>query len=333
MIPLSIIAETGEKFREFVPYVASINEAGRVAFQARLASGQRVIAAGDGANIEIVAALNAAGDGGPCSHPDLNLRGDVCFYADGDPHERGVYRLNRGVLSRVAESVGPLGPTINEIGNVAYRSGGVAGHGAVRVSTGTESRLVAEAGPRYMGFHGLPVINNRDQVLFRAERTDGRHGIYIADGQRHTTVVETGDEFRELAAFPMFNDNGTVVYAGTRISGESGIFVARGGESRLVVGQANGFAHFRGALIDNAGRVVFFATPVSGSLGIFSLDDPASRLMLGIDSAVAGSQVTDFALNPVSLNNRGQLAVRLRLADSRQLIVRLDCPPCRGGVR
>ena len=34
--------------------------------------------------------------------------------------------------------------------------------------------------------------------------------------------------------------------------------------------------------------------------------------------------VVDFALNPVSVNERGQMAIRVALADGRQFILRAD---------
>ena len=40
--------------------------------------------------------------------------------------------------------------------------------------------------------------------------------------------------------------------------------------------------------------------------------------------ALFGSTVADFALNPVSFNDAGQVAIRATLANGRQLIVRAD---------
>jgi hypothetical protein len=37
-----------------------------------------------------------------------------------------------------------------------------------------------------------------------------------------------------------------------------------------------------------------------------------------------GSPVAGFALNPVSVNAVGQLAIRVKLADARQFILRAD---------
>ncbi|MCC6677322.1 MAG: hypothetical protein IT436_09270 [Phycisphaerales bacterium] len=52
--------------------------------------------------------------------------------------------------------------------------------------------------------------------------------------------------------------------------------------------------------------------------------DPARDLLLEIGGPLLGSTITEFALNPVSINSAGRLAIRLRLADGRQAIVRAD---------
>jgi hypothetical protein len=46
--------------------------------------------------------------------------------------------------------------------------------------------------------------------------------------------------------------------------------------------------------------------------------------VLGVGDRLHGATVVDFALNPVSVNARGQLAIRVALDDGRQFIVRGD---------
>jgi hypothetical protein len=62
--------------------------------------------------------------------------------------------------------------------------------------------------------------------------------------------------------------------------------------------------------IELRGRVAFQASLRGGGSGVFL--------------AARGSVVTDFALNPVSINGAGQFAFRLKLEDQKQLIVRAD---------
>src|SRR5439155_4373711 len=74
MFSLTVIATTGERFSDFAPYVASVNDAGTVAFQAELRGGGTGVFTSSGEAVAEVAgpALLA----GVTSHPDLNGAGD-----------------------------------------------------------------------------------------------------------------------------------------------------------------------------------------------------------------------------------------------------------------
>jgi hypothetical protein len=91
-----------------------------------------------------------------------------------------------------------------------------------------------------------------------------------------------------------------------------------------VIDSSGTFESFRGVLLSNAGRIVFYATPRGGQLGIFTGPDPATACLLSLGAPLFGSAIADFALNPVSINNDGQVAVRVVLADQRQLVLRAD---------
>jgi len=70
--------------------------------------------------------------------------------------------------------------------------------------------------------------------------------------------------------------------------------------------------------------VVFIATPRGGTLGLFAGPDPVADRILALGDPLFGSTVTEFASNPVSVNAAGQVAVRVRLTEGRQLILRAD---------
>ena len=57
---------------------------------------------------------------------------------------------------------------------------------------------------------------------------------------------------------------------------------------------------------------------------MFSGPDPVNDCLLGLGAALLGSAIVDFALNPVSINDRGQVAIRVKLANELQLILRAD---------
>jgi hypothetical protein len=85
------------------------------------------------------------------------------------------------------------------------------------------------------------------------------------------------------------------------------------------------FESFRGALINGAGTIVFYATPRGGTLGVFTTQGASQssnhERVVGIGDTLFGSPVKDFALNPVSLNEAGQIAIRILLEDGKQMIV------------
>jgi hypothetical protein len=327
--PCKVIATTDERFRSFAPYVASVNDAGKVAFQAALQDGGSGVYAGAGGDVvELVGSGLLAG---VTSHPDVNRAGATSFYADLRGSGQGVCLLRDGTLETIADtrgrfvSIGPLGPTMNEAGSVAFRGKRPPAIDGVFVGDDAGVRTVADTRDGYRQFDGLPVVDERGSVVFRADREDGVQGIYACRGRDIQTVAETGDTFETLSLFPSTNDRGTVAFAAT--VGGQGAAIVTADEGRITVAETEGaFESFRGALIDGRGAVVFLGTPRRGNLGLFTGPDPDADRILGIGDDLLGSTVTDFAANPVSINAGGQLAVRVSLADGREVILRVDPP-------
>lgn len=298
-----VVASTGDQFADFSPYVPSIKDAGQVAFQATLINGSSAVFVDD--------ELRAQGE--IISHPDIDERGRVCFYGT-IGSRKGVWLDDQPL--HLSEGIGPLGPTMNDYGAVAFRS---TGFPPVRKSeriyvAGTDGvRIVAEVGGDITGFQGLPVVSSRGEVLYRADLHEGA-AIFLEDRE----IVRTGAEFTELGRFPHMNDSGEIVFAGVR-NGASGIYKLANGETETVIDTATApFESFRGALICEAGQVVYYATPAGGQLGIYR----GSKRLMSLGDEAYGSTVTDLALNPVSINRHGQLAIRIKLADDRQMILR-----------
>lgn len=325
---LTPIAATGDgRFGDFRPYVASVADDGTVAFQAALVSGGSGVFSGDGGPVRTHLEPTGGVIREAISHPDIDRAGSLSVYAERPSGERGVYRLHDGGLIAVAETpafehIGPLGPTMNAHA-VAFRATRDRAAG-LYVGDGRPSTCVAETGTRFAAFEGLPVITRAGCVVFRAELAAGGQGIYRWDDGQLETIAETGPRFAELGRFPAANDGGAVVFSATESDGTTGIFAATDGAPEAVVDTRAPFESFRGALVDDGGAVVFYATPRGGRLGIYSGADPVADRVLGIGDALAGATVAGFVLNPVSINARGQLAIRVELDDGRQLIVRAD---------
>jgi len=373
------LAQTGGPLADFAPYVAAINDDGVVAFQATLApdagGGEPATAVflADGTGLTQVASSRDAA----CpvqafvSHPDLDRAGRLTVYGPAKAGGAAVWR--RGVdgswqavgahgapgafgTATGFSDIGPLGPTMNEAGAVAFRArvpGGAAcvalawpGDAAnvanvanvVNVANAgpaqDQARLIAVAGERFAAFEGLPVVNAQGKVLFRADLVDGRQGLFLSDGSSGEPValVMTGASadagpdvcagFAELGRFPLINDSGQVAFVGTQRDGVSGVYVLSAGRLSCLVDTRAGFQSLRGVLINNAGPVVFYGTPVGGQLGLYAGPDPVAHRLLGLGDALLGGAVAEVVLNPVSVNQRGQLAVRVALDDGRQFILR-----------
>lgn len=331
-VTLTTIAETSDRFRDFSPYVAAINDAGTVAFQATLLDGTTGIFTGSGG--VVASRLESTGDVASrfYSHPDINNEGALCVYgvlAGG--HERVLLAHEGGVIAFADTSgpflsICPLGPTMNHRGAVAFRANTRAQRSGVFTRLPDGSLVTVADTGRFAGFQGLPVITDDGSVVFRADLPKGGHGIYRSRGQDLEAVAMTGDRFHTLGFFPSANVHDTVVFCATLRSGDAGIFRAKDGNISTIAGTNDGFESFRGALINDSGTVFFYATPRGGRLGIYAGPDPVRDAVLSIGDPLFGSTVVDFALNPVSINERGQLAIRVRLASSMQWIVRVESP-------
>jgi len=254
----------------------------------------------------------------------------LSFYGDLRDDGQGVFLLRDGRLQTVAStrgrfaSIGPLGPTMNEAGTVAFRADRSAGASGIFTGDGAAVATVADTDGPWRRFHGLPVINNNGTVVFRADRKDGVQGIYAARAGSIRTVVETGDLFETISLFPSANDHGTVAFAAAVRTGGPGLFTEDEGRITPMSNADGPFEAYRGALINAAGAMVFSATPRGGSLGLFAGPDPEADRILAVGSSLLGSAVAEFASNPVSVNAAGHVAIRASLTDGRQLILRAD---------
>lgn len=322
------------RFADFKPYVPSIRDDGVICFQAGLRDGRTGVFTADGQTITDVGVTGTP----TCplaaftSHPDINTRGDVTVYAR-QPSGEEVLALRKAGgtwetagAGRRLYGIGPLGPTMNERGDVAFRATTHRGTASLQLWRDGQIITVAEADDRFSGFAGLPVVNGQGDVTFRASLRDSREGVFVR--QLDGTCMEraaTGGDFDDIAPFPTMNDRGDVAFvARTRGSSGWGVFIATAGGLTRWIGPDPAFDSYRGVLLNNAGPVVFYGTPVGGQLGIYSGPDPSQHRILGLGDALLGSTVSDFALNPVSVNERGQIAVRVALKDGQQWVLRGD---------
>jgi hypothetical protein len=324
---LTPIAETSGRFVDFAPYVSAINDRGVVAFQATGSRGGSGVYRGDGGPISTIIESPTSPLTVVRSHPDIDARGAVCFYAELRSGRRAVVLSHASRMTILAGDAGPLGPTMNDNGTVAFRAD--LGSDASGIYTGQDGLVtpVAATGELFSAFHGLPVINSYGVVVFRADLTSGGQGIYLGDGGPPIVVAEAGLAFSGLGHFPFMDDAGSVAFCAGLAGGGSGIFVASAGHIETVIDTTGAYESFRGALLSDEGQLIFYGTPRGGELGVFTGRDPSRDWILRVGGPLFDSTVVEFALNPVSINRIGQIAIRVKLANNRQLVVRAD--PCR----
>src|SRR5688572_29932780 len=87
------IAETGERFSDFAPYVAAIGNDGLVAFQAALRAGGSGIFTGQGGSVATIASTAAGRFSRFYSHPALDGQGGCCFYAELTAGGQGLFLI------------------------------------------------------------------------------------------------------------------------------------------------------------------------------------------------------------------------------------------------
>lgn len=320
---LRIVAVTGERLAGLAPYVPALDDEGAVVFQARLTSGGSTVVRVRGGESEELVDPGAVE---VVSHPDGAPGTAVAFYAtlpDGTGAVCAVAEAGLQVLAGVEDglvSVGPAGPTANAQGLVALRADCVDGPAALVVDA-SGLRRVASAADGFVACHGLPVLDAHGAVLVRASRADGVEGVYRRAGETLEVVAETGRTFTALGRFPCTSPGGAIAFAAATVDeGSAVVRVTPAGRAAIVDAEGR-FASFRGALVADDGHVVRLATPVGGALGLFDGPDPEADRILGIGDGLLGSTVVELAANPVSIDARGDVAIRVALADGREAVV------------
>ena len=176
----------------------------------------------------------------------------------------------------------------------------------------------------FSDFSGLPVINNDETVSFRASMKDGVQGIFKSTDDSCEVIADTNGEFADLGRFTDLNDIGKVVFNAVKKNGSSCICTLFNGELDTIAETSDGFDSFRIAVINNSGNIIFYGVTKEGREGIFRGNDPSGDMIISINDNLFDSTVKEIAFNPVSLNDNSQIALRIKLENKHQMIVRAD---------
>jgi hypothetical protein len=169
-----------------------------------------------------------------------------------------------------------------------------------------------------------PSINDVGTVAFAARLDDSGARIMTGGGGPLTTIADTHDGlFEDFGAFPAINNRGMVIFQGDLATGGSAIMVSRGGPLTTIVDTKGPFSSFgEGPDINDHGTVAFLAELDAGSSGIFTGSDSLANKVVATGDPLFGSIVTELFFLRGGLNNAGQIAFLVSLADERRVIVR-----------
>lgn len=269
--------------------LATINQAGTVAFTTLNALGSAVFT-GNGGPLVTIADTN-----GPLSsfggYTAINAAGTVAFTASRNPPPGGIFVSNGGTPTRIA---GGVPGSINDAGTVSF-SGGLDGRRIVGTSDGGPTTVIADSSGPIKVFNDTPSINQAGTVAFIGgigDLDDGAYGIYSGNGGPLTTIADLSGPFSyfSLISAASINGLGAVAFTAALDAGGVGLFVGDGTFINEVIGF--GDALFGSTLRDfnitptsfnDSGQIAFYYELANGATGIAlatPVPEPSSALLL-----------------------------------------------------
>lgn len=292
--------------------------------------------------------------GGIDKFPTINDTGTVAFRSaniQSDPTligRQGIFTGNGRQLTQISGTdftPGLFGfnPAINNNGLVAFEQLNVIYRGS-------------DGSPASALYNGSrPDIANNDQgtVAFLQGIVGGLTGIVAGNGGTPTTIafttfVSQDSPFDfgtpEVLSPPSINNVGAVAFVGKYHARRSslcpnptvyeGIFIGAVGVAEIceeptpiVTTKASPFTTFgsQGTVaINDSGMVAFWAAVRDVGQGIFTGPDPVANKVIQTGDSLFGSTAGSFLFRRWGLNNNGQVAFLVTLADNRTMLVRAD---------
>lgn len=232
-------------------------------------------------------------------------------------------------------------PGINNTGTVAY----IAGHeGNVSLYTTNSDGVTTtiadtsgylsnfylggldvERGQGPFASFTLPSINDEGTVAFNAGLDTGGTGIFTGSGGELTPIVDTTNGIFNSLSSPTLNDSGTVAFNAGLAGGQSAIFTSSGGNLTTIADTSGSFSAFSSDVaLNDPGNVAFLANLDDGTTGIFTGSDSGFNEIVAVGDTLGGSTVTQLFISHDGLNDAGQVAFGVYLADGTQRVFRAD---------
>jgi len=212
---------------------------------------------------------------------------------------------------------------INDRGVVVFLAGLDSGQFGIFKGKGRRARAIVIAGSHNLT--AFPSMNRHGVVSFVAADVNGVNGIFVGNGRSGvTTLVDTSGPYSSFGAVSAINNNGVVVFFGLLDIGGSALATA-GTDSRTIADTTSGaFSNLGSASINNKGQVVFYGELPTGENGIFAGPSPMTDKVIMSGDPLLGSTVVIVSLSWKALNDSGQIAFSVFLADGTLAVVRAD---------
>jgi len=309
----------------------AINDAGAVAFHATLDTGVEGIFIGTGGGANISDYLTVSDTSGPLKghgEPTLDNIGRVAFLGTLDAGQQGIFASNGTTRATIAVADG--NPIVSFTGNVSPRDDGFVGFGAhlvdgkhaVLIGNGAMPETIVDSTGVFNFLLG-PVLNSNGSAAFWATLDAGGEGIFRYDGATTVTIASDPGPLGVFYQRFSMNDSGMVAFWANLDAGGKAVFTANGITMAPIADTSSVFSGFFDLSINNSGLVAFQAQTTTG-VGIFTGPDPVGDKVIRVGDSLLGSTVQSLTLQLDGLNNKGQIAFWVRLADGTEGIFRAD---------
>jgi hypothetical protein len=316
----------------------ALNDRGQVSFVTTLPTGVTGVFVGSGGAVTVVA--DTSRDFSTFGAPGINGRGQVTFF--GNKIVRSGFYAGTGGSTPLIENHGAIQAFVGEIYSSPSGSWS-AGHAVLRLPGFQQEIVLLDGGrpSRVADTSGLfgtldqdPRVNSSGKIAFHGTRRDGSDGIFVGRGGALATIADSSAVFAFFLDSPAINDRGQVLFQAilNDVNGTTGLFLASRGEISTLLDSTGSFVGFgRAPGINARGEIAFQGTTSDPNVvGIFTGGDPVADRVIGVGDVIDGSTVSSFG--PLAfdsaINNRGQLAFIIGLADGRTGIYRADPIRC-----
>ena len=313
---------------------AALNDAGQVAFVGAPTEGVTGVFVGSGG--DIITAADTTRTFLFFGFPGINGLGQATYFGRKSNQHSGYYAGLDGAVTFVEDRgaihgfpgdvfSSPSGSftTANAVLSLPRSAQAIVrseGGRAIRVVDTSSSFQVLDQDPR---------VNAAGLVAFHAIRRDFSEGIFVGKGGALTAIADTSGPFLFFSDSPAINDPGDVLFQAGVIASDgnliTGLFLSRHGEIRTLLDSTGAFQLFGNTPALNAkGQIAFVGTTYDDVEGIFTGGDPVADRVIAVGDAFDGSTVSALDTFWSSLNNAGQIAFVVELADGRTGVYRAD---------